>query len=287
MKPRILVAGATGALGRHVVEALHRQGCPLRLLSRSAERVAALASSDDQVHVGDATNREEIASSCEGVDLVFSCLGQSVGADPTLRSPGYYDIDYRANANLIEVAKSAGVQRFVYVSVFAAERYPQVAYLRAHADVAELLRGSGLSYAIVQPTGYFSAYGEFLGLARRNQSVIIGNGQARTNPIHDADLAQACVEALFDQSKQEYPVGGPDVFTRQEVVELAHQVLGTPVVARRVPPWMVRGAAGLIRFSAPRLGELAQFLECVSTHDFVAPAYGTSRLVDYFRETHR
>jgi uncharacterized protein YbjT (DUF2867 family) len=280
----ILVAGGTGALGQHVVRLLHARGHRLRVLSRSAERGRALAGLADELRVADATRPADLAGICHGVDVVFSCLGQSVGANPALRGPGYHAIDYVANHNLLAAARAAGVRRFVYVSVFGADRHPEVAYLRAHAAVAEELRASGLGYAIVQPTGYFSAYREFLELARRGQSLVIGDGRARTNPIHDEDLAAACVAALERPDNAELPIGGPEVLTRREVLELAHSALGTPPRLRFAPAWAVRGAARLIRPLAPRLGELAQFLAVVSTSDFVAPAHGERRLGDYFRE---
>lgn len=284
MKPAtVLVAGATGALGRHVVRVLRERGHRVRALTRSAERGRALAAFADEVRVGDATRPEAIAGACAGAELVFSCLGQSVGSDPALRGPGYHAIDYVANHNLIAEAKAAGVRRFVYVSVFGAEAYTQVAYLRAHAAVATELKNSGLGYAIVQPTGYFSAYREFLELARRGLSVVIGDGKARTNPVDDGDLAAAAVGALERDDDLELPVGGPEVFSRREVMELAHKVLGTRPRLRFVPAWAVRGAARAITPFAPRLGELSQFLAAVSTSDFVAPAVGTRRLEEFYR----
>lgn len=280
---RILVAGATGALGQHVVRQLHERGYQLRVLSRSAERARPLSHLVDEVRVGDATRPDSIGGLCDGVEMVFSCLGQTVAADPSVRGPGYHAVDYVANHNLIGQAAAAGVRRFVYVSVFGADRHPSVAYLRAHADVAAELRRSGLSYGIVQPNGYFSAYRAFLDLARGGRSFVVGDGLARTNPIHDADLADACVEVLERADDVELPIGGPDIFTRRAVFELAHRIVGTASQIRSAPPWIVWGAARLIRPLAPRVGELAEFLAAVSTADFVAPAYGTRRLEDYFR----
>jgi uncharacterized protein YbjT (DUF2867 family) len=279
---RVLVAGATGALGRSVAALLRDQGYLVRALSRSAERASQIAV--DEVVIGDATRPESIATACDGVDIVFSCLGQSVGTDLRNRGPGYHAIDYVANHHLIAQARRAGVRRFVYVSVFGAEANPTVAYFRAHADAADELRSSGMSYAVIQPTGFFSAFRAFFEMARDGRAVVFGDGSARSNPIHDADLAAVCVDAVSATTSGDIPVGGPEVLTRRQVVELAFAACGRPPKISRAPAWVPGLMGRLLRPLAPRLGELASFLGVVSAGDFVAPAYGSRRLADYYRE---
>jgi uncharacterized protein YbjT (DUF2867 family) len=279
---RVLIAGASGVLGRTVAALLRGQGYRVRALSRSPARAAAIAA--DEIVIGDATRLESIATLCEGVDIVFSCLGQSVSADPANRGPGYHAIDYVGNHQLIEHASRAGVRRFVYVSVFQAEQHPRVAYFRAHADVAAELRRSGLGYAVIQPTGFFSAFSAFFEMARSGRAVVFGDGSARSNPIHDADLAAVCAEAVGDTQNRDIPVGGPEVLSRREIIELAFAASGKPVKISHAPAWAPGLIGGLIRPLAPRLGELASFLGVVSGGDFIAPAYGARRLAAFYRE---
>ncbi|GAB4429753.1 MAG: SDR family oxidoreductase [Chloroflexi bacterium OHK40] len=279
---RVLVAGATGALGQHVVAALKARGCRVRVLSRSAPRALSLGA--DEVVLGDATRPASIADACAGVERVFSCLGQSVAANLAIRGPGYHAVDYLGNHHLIEAAKRARVGRFVYVSVFGAEAYPANAYLRAHADVAAELRASGLRYAIIQPTGFFSAFGAFLAMARGGMATLFGSGTARSNPIHDADLAELCADTTLNATNEEILVGGPEVYTRREVIELAFAALGRQPRIVRAPAWAPGAIGAALHPFAPRIGELLAFFGVVSRNDFVAPPYGERRLGDYFRE---
>lgn len=279
---RVLVAGATGELGRHVVAALQARGCQVRVLSRSRERAAALGVTD--IKVADATRPWTLDGAYAGVGRVFSCLGQSVSADMRNRGPGYHAVDYIANHNLLETARQAGVKRFVYVSVLGADARPEVAYLKAHADVATELRRSGLGYAVVQPTGFFSAYAAFLAMARGGRAVVFGDGRARTNPIHDADLAAVCADAVLSDTDQEVAAGGPDILTRRQVAELAFKALGRPAKIVRAPAWAPAALGALMRPLAPRVGELMAFLGAVSREDFVAPVRGSRRLEAYYRE---
>lgn len=279
---RILVAGATGELGRHVVAALKARGCWVRALSRSRERAMQLGA--DDVAIGDATQAGSLAGACAGVERVFSCLGQSVGTAMSNRGPGYHAVDYVANHNLLGAARQAGVKRFVYVSVLGADAYSGVAYLKAHADVAAELRRSGLSYAVIQPTGFFSAYAAFFDMARQGRGVLFGDGKARTNPIHDADLADVCAGAVLADTDEDIQAGGPDIHSRREVLELAFAALGRPPRIVAAPAWAPGAIGAVARPFAPRIGELMAFLGAVSSADFVAPVRGQRRLADYFRE---
>lgn len=281
----VLVAGASGALGRYVVAELRARGHRVRALSRSPERAAAAGA--DEAAVGDALRPESLAAACAGAEIVFSCLGQSVGPDPANRGPGYRAIDYVANQHLIGAARRAGAARFVYVSVFRAEAYPEVAYFRAHADVAAELRRSGMGYAVIQPNGFFSAYRAFFDMAASGRGVLFGDGSARSNPIHDADLAAVCADAVESRADGDIPAGGPEVHTRRAMVELAFAALGRPARFVRAPAWAPGLLGGLIRPLAPRLGELASFLGVVSRDDFIAPAHGARRLADYYAELAR
>jgi uncharacterized protein YbjT (DUF2867 family) len=282
---RVLVAGASGALGREVVRALKDRGAWVRALSRSAARAKTLDA--DEVAIGDAVKDASLAGACDGADTVFSCLGQSVGTDFSNRAPGYHAVDYVGNRNLLDAARAARVRRFVYVSVFGAERLPGVAYMRAHADVADAVRASGLEHAIIQPTGFFSAYAAFFAMARSGRAVVFGDGRARTNAIHDADLAQVCASAIAGDERGDIPAGGPDVHTRREVVELAFAALGKKPRITRLPGWAPGAMGRVARPIAPRIGELLAFLGAVSAGDFVAPTRGTRRLADYYRELAR
>ena len=59
-----------------------------------------------------------------------------------------------------------------------------------------LFRKSGLDYAVIRPTGYFSDMSENLKMAKSGRVYLIGDGYHKINPIHGADLAKVCVDAV-------------------------------------------------------------------------------------------
>src|SRR5688572_26030168 len=115
---RILVAGATGMLGREVVRLLATHGHTVRALSRDSARAAALGG---ETHVGDARRPESLRGAMDGVDTVFSSLGASVSIRFGAGWRGYRAVDVPANRNLLAAARKAGVKRFVYVSAHVTE----------------------------------------------------------------------------------------------------------------------------------------------------------------------
>ena len=280
---RVLVAGASGHLGGHILSACQERGYWTRALVRTEEKAASLRQCADDAFVGQATQVETLSGLYEGIEVVVSCLGASVAAASGPDKRSYHDVDYAGNRNLLHAAKAAGVRKFVYVSVFGTSGYAQTAYVRAHEDFADELKASGLEYAILRPTGFFSAYAEFVRMAAKGPLPLVGGGNATTNPVHDADLAKICVDAI-DAPGTEQAVGGPDILTRKEVAELAFQALGKKPSTLPMPAFVFGLARTLISPFDKRLGGLIEFLGAVSVSDAVAPAVGTRRLNDYFRE---
>jgi uncharacterized protein YbjT (DUF2867 family) len=198
----------------------------------------------------------------------------------------FNEIDWQGNLKLLAEAQRANVGKFVYVSLAGGDKLRQVEYADAHERFVEALRASGLNYTVVRPTGFFGFMLEILRYAEKGMGVVMGDGQRQTNPIHEADVARACVESLtLDQN--DFPIGGPDVFTRREITELAFTTIGKPARLANVPPAVFKAMVNPLKLINPRIHALMVFGATVTQMDCLAPAYGHRRLVDYFREAHR
>lgn len=283
MSETVLVAGASGMLGRQVTRALQRSGMRVRALTRDPHKFARADAAVDEVVTGDARVPAQAASAVAGVHAVISCLGASV--QPALGHGwrGFFAVDTRANTRLIEAAEAAGVERFVYVSTMHRPGMEKLAYVRAHETVARRLLGGKLAGTVIRPTGFFSALASLLEMARSGPLPQIGDGTARSNPIADEDLAEVCVRAL-EVAPGEQSVGGPETHSRRELGEMVFAALGLPPKFRTVSPAAVRTVGTLLRPLHPRLGQLLPFYAAVSTTDVVAPRIGTRRIGEFFRE---
>jgi uncharacterized protein YbjT (DUF2867 family) len=280
----VLLAGATGALGRHVTEALAARGWTVRALARSAAR-AHEVKGVAEVHVGNALDRSTLVGAFEGVSVVFSCVGASLDPSPLRGRSSYLSVDLPANVNLIEEARRAGIERFVYVSLHHDEPMRRsLRYVEAHARVEDHLRASGLDARVLRPTGFFSAFAKLFDLARRGPVPLFGDGQARSNPIHDADLAEACADAVEGKTPATFALGGPDILTRRQMLELAFEALHTPLRTFAMPLALVDTLCTWMRPFFPRTSDITRFVTYVSTHDCIAPTYGSRTLAAYYRQ---
>jgi uncharacterized protein YbjT (DUF2867 family) len=281
----IAIAGATGSLGRRLTAELEGADRPVRALVRDGARAAAMDPRPSEVFVCDLTDpRADLAGACRGARTVISVAGQSTDTRRLPDRRGFHEVDYGGNLRLVEAAEAAGAERFLYVSVFDAARLRGLEYVDAHERVVERLRSSALDATVVRANGFFSAYRELLELAAAGRRIpLFAGGSARSNPIHEADLAVACLDAL-DGPEVEVEVGGPEILTRRREVELAFAALGRKPRTAPVRPWAARAAAGALRpFDRRRAASIA-FVAAVSAIDMVAPSHGIRRLADYLAE---
>lgn len=233
----VLVAGATGYLGRHLVRALIEEGCAVRILVRRPEQARSFPDEVD-VFVGQVTDPVTLSGVTDGVDTVFSALGVT-----RQRGATYLDVDYRGNLALLRLAERTGVTRFVYVSVLHGPKLRATVRLaEAKERFVDALDASPVSSVVVRPTGYFSDVGEFLAMAGRGTVWLIGDGRVKINPISGRDVAVACVDAARS-SATDVPVGGPDVLTYDAIARMAFAARDTVPRIHHLPPGQEIGRA--------------------------------------------
>jgi uncharacterized protein YbjT (DUF2867 family) len=285
---RVLVAGATGYVGKFVVQAFKERGYWVRALTRDEDRLRKPgpftapgidADGVDEVFVGEITDPATLVGLMDGIDIVYSSVGISRQRDRLT----FEEVDYQCNHTLIEMAADSDVEKFVYVSMQGAEEPPvaDLAITEAHEKVVGELRSSGLDYRIVRPCGYFSDMGVLLTMAKKGRVFLVGDGSNKMSPIHGRDLARVCVE-VTEGVDIEVEVGGPEVMSQREAAELAFDVLGKSPKITVIPLRLAGGLVKGVRLLSKQFGDLAEFLVVAGEVDGVGPPLGTTTLRSYF-----
>lgn len=260
----IIVTGATGHLGRAIVEQLVKRvplnqvGASVRDLAKAAELVALGV----RVRQGDFDDSAGLARAFEGASqvLIVSSNARAYGGD-TLAQHG----------RAIEAARSAGVRRVVYTSHLGASDSSEFPPMRDHAATEEMLRQSGLAWVALR-NGFYAASGIALMGDALQTGVLEAPADGNVSWTAHADLAEAAAAILAGEGHYDGPT--PPLTASQALdlaalADLASELSGRPVrrqtiaddelqakmAARGVPPQAVAIALGLYR--ASRRGEFA------------------------------
>ncbi len=277
-KEKILVAGATGALGIEIVKILSKQNYPLRVLTRSPEGEAKLSPYTDDIWKGDASDKDpELNNITKDVSIVISALGKSV----SLFSPSdesFYESDYKANKTILDDAVKNGVQRFIYVSIKGADVEKDYAIAKAHKMFENELRGSGIEYTILRPVGFYSGLNDLAIMAKRKVIPVIGDGQARTNSIHHRDLAVVVVSYLME-GPDIIEVGGPKIHTRLEMAEMIKEKIGGNIV--KVPKGLAQIGADIPKIFDEDMHDKLDYFTFITTNDMIGESKGNITFWEY------
>ena len=277
----VLVAGATGYLGRYVVAELHSRGHLVRAVARDRDRACregpwgspSLDGLVDEWALGSVTDPRFTRDLAADVEHVVSALGVTrQKADP-------WQIDNLANLAILDSAlKHAG--SFTYINALGGDRCP-ARLTRAKSAFAQTLSVAEINSQIINPPAYFSDMTEVLAMARRGLVTVL-RPTARINPIHGADLAVYVVDRMEEGRTGTWDVGGPDVLSWRELAHLAFDAVGKRSHILTVPAWALPPALRLTGLFSPRLADTARFMAWNMTRDCVAPTTGTHHLADFY-----
>ena len=275
---RALVAGATGYLGGFLVGELKRRGYWVRVLVRRPEQAREFPDVDD-VFVGEITDAAAVHDVAASIDVVYSTVGITRQRDGFT----YDDVDYRGNLNLMKEAERALVGRFVYVSIFHGEQLRNVRLIAAKERFVDALVASSVAHTVIRPTGFFSDMGEFVRMAKRGLVYLIGDGRLLMNPIAGEDLAACCVDAA-ERGSGCIEVGGPDVYSHNDLAIHAFRAIDEPARILHFPVRLVRMALSVLRLVTPATvyGPI-EFFFTVMTTEMVAPRCGSHHIDDFFK----
>lgn len=280
---RVLVVGATGYLGRHIVAQLRELGYPVRALARDPARLAAEREKGVEIFAGQVTQAETLAGLCDGISTVVSTLGvRSLAPRPTP-----WEVDYEGNLNVLTAAKAAGVQHFIFVGVLHGRAWrASIPVLEPRERFIDTLSQSGLPWTVLRPPGAFNDMELIFRQARRGRVFLIGTGEARINPIHATDIAREVARALADTDMREktYDIGGPEVFTYAQIAQMAFEALKTKPHITHIAPWLLDGLAWTLKpFNSNAAGFL-RFFRKVTTTDMTAALTGQEYLSNFFAQ---
>ena len=245
----ILVTGANGFVGRHVVQELAGAGKRVRALVRGTRGAASLAGIECELATGDITDEAALTAAATGCDAVVHLAAIIHG-----RPADFERVIAGGARNVVAAARVAGVPRIVHMSALGVgeETKDTVPYYRAKWAAERTVSECGIPHAILRPSFIFGSDGgalpRFLRIARLAPvTPVVGTGLQRLQPIWIGDVARAFRMALeLAGPTLTAELGGPDVVDWNELWRRLKQALGTQRPAIHLPFWLMRPPALLL-----------------------------------------
>ncbi len=186
----VLVVGATGQTGRHIVRELTAKKVPVRALVRDKTKARDILPTDVELVIGDVLKPETVTAAIADCNVLICATGASPGLDFT--QP--YKVDYEGTKNLVDIAKENNIEHFVIVSSLCVSKFFHplnlfwlVLWWKKQAE--NYIKESGLTYTIVRPGGLKSE--------DNNDNIVMSAADTLFDgSIPRQKVARVCVEAL-------------------------------------------------------------------------------------------
>jgi len=234
----IFVAGATGFLGGEICRRLVASGESVRGLIRPTsdsgvvDRLRALGV---ETVVGDVRDRASLDAACRGARIVVSTVTTTRSRQP---GDSIEATDETGQLNLVDAARDAGVERFVFVS-YSRQLDDDGPLTRAKRTVEERLRESGMTWTILRPSYFMEVWlSPNVGFDfNQRKATLYGDGERKISFISLGDVAEFAVRAVQtgEPANAAIELGGPDAFSPLEVVRIFEETCSQPFEVQHVP----------------------------------------------------
>jgi uncharacterized protein YbjT (DUF2867 family) len=242
----LLIVGATGTLGRQIARRALDEGYEVRCLVRSARKAAFLKEWGAHLVQGNLCNPEALTFALEGVTTVIDAATTRATDSQSLR-----DVDWDGKVALIQAAKAAAVERFIFFSIMGADRYPNVPLMDLKRCTEAFLQESGLNYTILRPCGFFQGLiGQYNIPILDNQPVWVTGEETPIAYMDSQDIARFAIQALKKEAtcNRAFDLSGPKAWSAEQIIKLCEQFSGKEAKVSRIPVGVLKGLQKFVGF---------------------------------------
>ncbi|HZT98167.1 MAG TPA: NAD(P)H-binding protein [Ktedonobacteraceae bacterium] len=224
----LLITGATGYIGSHLVTRLVERGERPRCLVRDIKRAERILPADQvELVLGATTQPTSLEAAVRNIETIVHAA--FVTADhKQVVSNEYEKTNVEGTANLIRAAKAAGVKRIVEISGLGTKPDKPGSYMQGRYLAEKMLVDSGLDWTIIRPSVLFGKDAPFIkGLADLIRTApvlpLIGGGKTMFQPIYVEDVVTVIIKVLEDPARTNshiYTIGGPGYYSFSQVFDI-------------------------------------------------------------------
>jgi len=284
----LLIVGGTGTLGRQIVKKALDNGYKVTCLVRSLRRGNFLKEWGAELIYGDLSIPETIPSALKNIDIVIDAS--------TVRPTDSYNaetIDGKGKVALIEAAKLAKVDRFLFFSMINAEENANIPLINLKLKIEKILKDSGLNYTVFHCSGFFQGLiNQYAVPLLEKQTIWLLGNSAPVAYLDTQDAAEAVISSLqlSTTNNQNLLLKGEAFWTSESIIELCERLSGEKAKISYVPAFalsLLRRFFRLFEFTW-NISDRLQFSELTSAKPVTMKEvpWNISRLTleQYFQE---
>lgn len=250
----VAVAGGSGFIGRAIVRRLAAiENLHVRVLSRSPERARQKLSLPRVEFLrADVAEPSTLSEALKGADAVVNAVQfEGYPVENPRRGLTFEQVDYGGTVAMLKAAKETGTRQFVYISGAAADEKSSHPGFRAKGKAEKAIRESGLDYTIFRPSLVYGPEDRVMNTmakALRYTPVftVPGTGKQKLQPLLVDDLAACVALSLAGKGRNGiYEIGGPDLMSFDDLIELVMEVTGYRRLLVHVPEGLMRAAGAV------------------------------------------
>lgn len=230
----ILITGATGYIGQHLVARLVEQGERPRCLVRDRQRaIRVLPRERVELAIGSTTQPSSLGAAVQGIETIVHAAFMTADRKQSA-TERYEETNVDGTANLIAAAKAAGVTRIIEVSGLGTKPDKPGSYMQGRYLAEKLLIESGLHWTIIRPSVLFGKDAPFIkGLTALLHSSpvvpLIGGGRTLFQPIYVEDVVTVICQVLQRPEQTNgkiFTIGGPEYYSFTQIFDALMQASG-------------------------------------------------------------
>ena len=263
----LLIIGGTGTLGRQIVLQALTKGYQVRCLVRNFRKASFLKEWGAELVYGDLTRPETIPPCLKGITAIIDASTSRANELDALKK-----VDWEGKLCLIEAAKIANIQRFIFFSTQNVEQFESIPLMKVKNGIEIRLKESGIPYTIFRLTGFYQGLIEQYAIPiLENLPIWVTNENTYISYMDTQDIAKFCLRSLqIPQTRnQTFFLSGSRGWVSSEIINLCEQLAGQKAKVQRVPLFLLKFVSHFFGFFewGQNISDRLAFAEILNTEN--------------------
>ena len=263
----LLIIGGTGTLGRQIVLQALTKGYKVRCLVRNFRKASFLKEWGVELVYGDLTRPETIPPCFKGITAVIDASTSRANELDSLKK-----VDWDGKLSLIDAAKSANIQKFIFFSAQNVEQFENIPLMKVKNGIEIKLKESGIPYTIFRLTGFYQGLIEQYAIPiLENLPIWMTNETTYISYMDTQDIAKFCLRSLQipQTTNQTFLLSGSRGWVSSEIINLCEQLAGQKAKIQRVPLFFLKLISNFFGFFqwGQNISERLAFVEILNTEN--------------------